>query len=64
MTEKEKNKKIEELKKQWEEEIKSIPDENNQPSDGMRLDNGDGGKYTEITEKYRKIINDLINEKN
>ena len=64
MTEKEKNKKIEELKKQWEEEIKSIPDENNQPSDGMRLDNGDGGKYTEITEKYRKIINDLVNEKN
>ena len=64
MTEKEKNKKIEALKKQWEEEIKSIPDENNQPSDGIRLDNGDGGKYTEITEKYRKIINNLINEKN
>lgn len=64
MTEKEKNKKIEELKKQWEEEIKSIPDENNQPSDGIRLDNGDGGKYTEITEKYRKKINNLINEKN
>ena len=64
MTEKEKNKKIEELKKQWEEEIKSIPDENNQPSDGIRLDNVDGGKYTEITEKYRKKINNLINEKN
>ena len=51
MTEKEKNKKVEELKKQWEEEIKAIPNQNNQPSDGGRLDNGNGGKYTEITEK-------------
>ncbi len=59
MTEKEKNKKIEELKKQWEEEIKAIPDKNNQPSKGGCLDNGNGGKYTEITEKYRKMINEL-----
>lgn len=59
MTEKEKNKKVEELKKQWEEEIKAIPNQNNQPSDGGRLDNGNGGKYTEITEKYRKLINEL-----
>ena len=62
MTEQEKNKKINELWKQWEEEIKKIPDINNQPINGARLDNGDGGEYTKITEKYRKLINKIKNK--
>lgn len=61
MTEQEKNKKIDELWKQWEEEIKNIPDVSNQPKNGARLDNGNGGEYTRITQKYRKLINEIKN---
>ena len=62
MTEQEKNKKIDELWKQWEEEIKQIRDTNNQPKNGARLDNGDGGEHKKITEKYRKLINEIKNQ--
>ena len=61
MTEKEKNEKIDELWRQWEEEIKNIPDVNNQPKDGVMLDNGDSGEYKRITEKYRKLIDKIKN---
>lgn len=61
MTEQEKNKKIDELWKQWEKEIENIPDINNQPENGVRLDNGDGGEYTRITRKYRKLTNEVKN---
>ena len=53
------NKKIEKLKKQWEKDIKTIQDIEKYPSTGGRLDNGNGGEYTKITEKFRKLINDL-----
>lgn len=60
MTEQEKNKKIDELMEQWKEEISKIPD-NNYGKHRNVLDNGDGGEYTRITEKYRKLINEIKN---
>lgn len=62
MTEQEKNKKIDRLMEEWKKEIRSIPDVSNQPKNGARLDNGDGGEYTKITEKYRKLINEIKNK--
>lgn len=58
MKEQEKSKKIDELMKKWEEEIKQIPDDDYGKYNN-RLDNGDGGEYTKITEKYRKLINEI-----
>lgn len=62
MTEQEKNKIIDELMEEWKKEISNISDINNQPKKGARLDNGDGGEYTRITEKYRKLINEIKNK--
>ena len=61
MNEKEKNEKINELMKEWEKEIKNIPETNNQPQNGARLDNGDSGEYGRITEKYKEEINKIKN---
>ena len=62
MSDQEKNKKIEELMEQWKKEIEQINDDNNQPENGARLDNGDAGEYVTITEKYRKLINEIKRE--
>lgn len=61
MLEKEKKNKIEKLRKQWEEEIKKVPDVNRQPKIGGMLDNGGSGEYGKITEKYRKMIDKIKN---
>lgn len=61
MTELEKNRKIDELMKKWEEEIKKIPDDD-YGKHKNRLDNGNGGEYTRITKKYRKLINEIKNQ--
>lgn len=61
MNEEEKNKEIDELMKKWEGEISKITDDD-YGKHRNRLDNGDGGEYTKITEKYRKLINEIKNK--
>lgn len=61
MTEQEKNREIDNIMKKWEKEISQIPDDD-YGKHKNRLDNGDGGEYTRITKKYRKLINEIKNK--
>ena len=62
MSEQEKNK-VKDLIEAWKNEIANIKDENNQPENGARLDNGDSGEYTIITKKYQKLIEERLGYK-
>lgn len=62
MSEEEKEK-AKDLLQKWQEEVQNIKDTNNQPKNGARLDNGNSGKYTELTEKYQKLIEKRIGRK-
>ena len=60
MTEKEKNERINKLMEEWKKGIDKIPDEN-YGKYLNKLDNGNSGEYGKITEKYRKLINEIKN---
>lgn len=62
MNEEEKNK-AKDLLEAWIKETKKIKDKNNQPKNGAKLDNGDSGEYTKITQKYQKLIEQRIGRK-
>ena len=62
MNEEEKNK-TKELLKAWKREAKKIKDNISQPKKGYRLDNGNSGQYTKLTQKYQKLIEERIGRK-
>ena len=61
MTEKGKNKRIQDIIKEWKKEADRIKEPSKQPKGGALLDNGCTGKYYELAQKYQKIINDIRN---
>jgi hypothetical protein len=54
---------VKDLLKQWQEEAKQIDDISKQPEIGGLLDNGNSGKYTQLTKKYQKLIEKRLNKK-
>lgn len=59
----EEKEKVKDLLQKWQEEAKKIKDTNNQPSNGVRLDNGNSGEYTELTKKYTELIEKRLGRK-
>lgn len=60
---KEDKEKIKNLLEEWKKEAIMIKEENNQPKNGARLDGGNSGKYTELTKKYQRLIEERLNYK-
>lgn len=52
-------KKIEEIKKEWINDIKEIP-EKKQPPGIYVLDGGNSGYYTKLSKKYLKMIQEVL----
>lgn len=52
-------KKIEEIKKEWINDIKEIP-EKKHPLGIYILDGGNSGYYTELSKKYLKMIQEVL----
>lgn len=62
MSEEEKNK-AKDLLEAWKKEAEKINDNSNQPKNEARLDNGNSGEYTKLTQKYQKLIEQRIGRK-
>ena len=52
-------KKIEEIKKEWINEIKEIPEKKHPPGIYV-LDGGNSGYYTKLSKKYLKMIQEVL----
>ena len=52
-------KKIEEIKKEWINDIKEIPEKKHPPGIYV-LDGGNSGHYTELSKKYLKMIQEVL----
>lgn len=53
--------KIEEIKKEWGDEIDKIPEKIHQPGVYM-LDGGNSGDYTKLSKKYLQMIQEVLKE--
>lgn len=52
-------KKIEEIKKEWINDIKEIPEKKHPPGIYV-LDGGNSGYYTKLSKKYLKMIQEVL----
>lgn len=52
-------KRIEEIKKEWINDIKEIPEKKHPPGIYV-LDGGNSGYYTELSKKYLKMIQEVL----